>query len=178
MAMTDAVTIETHRLEDDGRIPNNPALPLLVYRGVLALSAGDPAAECEATFARNGWTGGWRNGIYDYHHYHATTHEVLGIVRGEARVRFGGERGPLVTVREGDVVVIPAGVGHKNEGSTPDLLVVGAYPDGRDWDLCRGEPGERPRVLDNIAAVPLPGADPLHGADGPLVRLWHQGTTP
>ncbi len=108
-------------------------------------------------------------------HYHSTAHEVLGIARGEAAVRFGGESGVTLRVRPGDVVVIPAGVGHKREDASPDLLVVGAYPDGRDWDLCRGEPGERPRVLENIRRVPLPTADPVYGADGPLVEHWHGG---
>ena len=89
----------------------------------------------------NGWGGSWRNGIFPFHHYHSTSHEVLGIARGSARVRFGGEKGQTVEVAAGDVVVIPAGVGHKNEGSSPDLLVIGAYPEGRDYDLCRGEPG-------------------------------------
>ena len=165
---------EQHRFADDGRIPNNPRLPLLVYRRALEPSPADPAAPFKAAFARNGWTGAWRDGIYGFHHYHSTSHEVLGIARGRVRVRLGGEGGLATELRAGDVVVIPAGVGHKNEGATPDLLVVGAYPDGRDWDLCRGEPGERPRVLDNIGAVPLPAADPLAGADGPLVAVWRQ----
>jgi uncharacterized protein YjlB len=165
---------ERHLLTDDGRIPNNPRLPLLVYRGALEPGPSDPAATFETAFARNGWRGAWRDGIYGFHHYHSTSHEVLGIARGSVRVRLGGEGGLATELRAGDVAVIPAGVGHKNEGSTPDLLVVGAYPDGRDWDLCRGEPGERPRVLDNIAAVPLPAADPLAGADGPLVAIWCQ----
>jgi uncharacterized protein YjlB len=165
---------EQHLFADDGRIPNNPRLPLLVYRGALAPDRSESAATFEEVFARNNWRGAWRDGIYGFHHYHSTSHEVLGIARGSVQVRLGGDGGLATRLEAGDVVVIPAGVGHKNEGSTPDLLVVGAYPDGRDWDLCRGEPGERPRVLDNIAAVPLPAADPLAGADGPLVAIWRQ----
>jgi uncharacterized protein YjlB len=165
---------EEHRFADDGQIPNNPRLPFLVYAGALDISGADPAAEFETVFAANGWDRSWRNGIYPFPHYHSTAHEVLGICRGEARVRFGGAQGVVLTVGPGDVVVIPAGVGHQNLGASDDFLVVGAYPPGPSWDLCTGKPGERPRVLDSIAAVPLPPADPLFGADGPLTQCWRQ----
>ena len=133
--------------------------------------AGDASA-CEAMFDRNRWWRFWRNGVFSFHHFHSTAHEALGICRGEAKVRFGGAKGVVMTVRAGDVVVIPAGVGHQNLGASSDLLVVGAYPPGPDWDLCTGKDGERPGVLDNIRAVPLPPADPLFGAEGPLTRHW------
>jgi uncharacterized protein YjlB len=166
------LAVETHHLAENGEIPNNPALPLLVYRGALPLD-GDAAAECERIFAANGWPPAWRDGIYPYHHYHATAHEALGIVRGEARVRFGGEGGPVVEVRAGDVVVVPAGVGHKSEGASGDLLVVGAYPDGRDEpDLCTGKPEERERARARIPLVARPAADPVFGAAGPLIEAW------
>lgn len=163
---------EEYRFAEDGQIPNNPHLPLLVYRG--ALGAGsDAAGACEALFARHGWTGAWRDGIYAHHHYHSTAHEALGIVAGSAEVRFGGESGRTVAVAAGDVVVIPAGVGHKCEGASPDLLVVGAYPRGQTPDLQRAGAGERAHALAKIARVPLPEADPVHGGAGPLVKRWH-----
>lgn len=164
--------VQPFRFEDDGVIPNNPELPFLVYPGALDPGEADLAAAFEALFARNGWGGGWRNGIFPFPHFHSTAHEALGIARGEAKVRFGGEHGAVLTVRAGDAVVIPAGVGHQNLGASADLLVVGAYPRGPAYDLCRGEPGERPQVLANIAAVPLPTADPVHGAGGPLIDHW------
>ncbi len=163
--------VDALRFEDDGAIPNN-RLPLLVYPGVVGVTGADPAAAFEARFAANGWRGAWRNGIYPFPHYHSTAHEVLGIARGEARVRFGGGNGRVLTVRAGDVVVIPAGVGHQNLGASADLLVVGAYPGGAAWDLCRGRPEERPRVLANIAQVALPAADPVYGQNGPLPEHW------
>jgi len=83
-----------------------------------------------ALFERNGWGGAWRNGIYAHHHYHSTTHEVLGVASGSVRVRLGGDSGKTVVLRAGDVVVVPAGVAHKSEGESPDLVVVGAYPQG------------------------------------------------
>ena len=164
-------SVATFVFEDDGSIPNSP-MPLLLYRGALDLALADPAAAFEQRFARHRWTGGWRNGIYPFHHYHSTSHEVLGIARGRATVRFGGANGTSVEVEAGDAVVIPAGVGHKNEGASDDLLVVGAYPDGCDYDLCRGRPEERDHALRNIQRVPLPATDPLFGMQGPLVSHW------
>ena len=163
--------VDAIHFEDDGAIPNN-RLPLLVYPGAVEVGGADPAAAFEARFAANGWLGSWRNGIYPFPHFHSIAHEVLGIARGEAKVRFGGARGRVLTVRPGDVVVIPAGVGHQNLGSSADLLVVGAYPGGAEWDLCRGRPEERPRVLANIAKVPLPAADPVYGEHGSLLERW------
>jgi uncharacterized protein YjlB len=167
-----AVAASAHLFADDGAIPNNPTLPFLVYPGALMVLGDDPAATCEAVFAANDWGGCWRNGIYPFPHYHSTAHEVLGICRGQAKVRFGGDVGIELVVRAGDVAVLPAGVGHQNLGASPDLLVVGAYPLGQRWDLCRGRPEERPQVLENIQRVPLPTADPVYGADGPLIEHW------
>jgi uncharacterized protein YjlB len=170
--LLNSVPVMPHHFSDDGSIPNNPTLPMLFYQGVLRLSGSDPAVVAEQVFTVNGWGGSWRNGIYTFHHYHSTAHEVLAICRGEAQVRFGGEQGVTVTVRAGDVAVLPAGTGHKNLGASADLLVVGAYPPGQHWDLCYGQPAERPQVLDNIARVPLPQVDPVYGAAGSLVTLW------
>ena len=161
-----------HALKDDGVYPNNDKLPLLAFQGALALPEADPAAVFEALFRANQWGGSWRNGVYGFHHYHSTAHEVLAVACGTARVQFGGENGPVIDVQPGDVVVIPAGVGHKNLGSSFDLLVVGAYPPGPSWDLCRGTPEERPWALENIARVPLPAADPIFGMQGPLRTHW------
>ena len=80
------MAVETYHFADDGRIPNS-ALPLLVYRQVLTGGA------FERRFAANDWRRAWRNGIYDFHHFHSTSHEVLGIAAGEALVRFGGAHG-------------------------------------------------------------------------------------
>src|SRR6266404_6520735 len=162
--------VETYRFGDDGTVPNNP-LPLVVYRGVLA-EGGDRAAACEAMFARNGWPGAWRNGIYGHHHYHSTAHEVLGIAAGNARVRLGGEGGQTVELRTGDVVVIPAGVAHKRDAASADLLVIGSYPRGQSPDHCHAEPDGHDRALPRIAAVPLPAADPVTGRADPLLRCW------
>jgi uncharacterized protein YjlB len=168
-----APAIETYRFADDGIVPNNAALPLVVYRGALADSA-DRAGACERLFAQNGWGGGWRNGFYADHHYHSTAHEVLGIARGNARVRLGGAGGPVVELNAGDVVVIPAGIAHKREAATSDLVVIGAYPRGQHPDMCRADPAEHDRALARIAAVALPEADPVTGRADPLLLCWRE----
>jgi uncharacterized protein YjlB len=162
------MAVETYWFEDDGAIPNSP-LPVLVYEDVE--DALDPAS-CESMFARHGWLGSWRDGIFRFHHFHSNAHEVLGIVAGSATVVLGGPRGRSFDVGAGNVLVLPAGTGHYNAGSSEDLLVVGAYPDGMRYDLRRGDPAEHDEVVANIRAVPPPRTDPVHGANGPLTELW------
>jgi uncharacterized protein YjlB len=162
----------SHTLTDDGMFPNNARLPLLVYREAVTLPQRDPAAVFETLFAAHQWEGAWRNGIYGFHHYHSTAHEVLGVFCGHATVQFGGDQGVVLSVQAGDVVIIPAGVAHKNLGASGDFGVVGAYPRGQRWDVCYGKPGERPQAEQNIARVPMPSADPVYGVHGPLGDTW------
>ena len=166
--------IETYHFADNGTVPNS-ALPLVVYRGALPDTV-DRAAFCEKMFACNNWPDSWRNGIYPYHHYNSTAHEVLGIARGSARVRLGGESGRSVDLHAGDVVVIPAGVAHKREAASGDLLVIGSYPRGQNPDMCKAEPDRHDRAAATIAAVPLPGADPVTGGGAPLLECWGQAS--
>ena len=164
---------EAYRFADDGAIPNS-RLPLLVYRAAVP---ANPAA-IERLFATHLWPPAWRDGVYPFHHFHSRAHEVLGIARGTARVRFGGPDGQAIALGPGDVVVIPAGVGHCAEQASPDLLVVGAYPaDAAEAGLCRGRRAEHAEVIGLIAAVPLPEADPVAGREGPLKRLWSGADT-
>jgi uncharacterized protein YjlB len=162
--------IITRVLKDDGTLPNSH-LPVLFYQQAALAESLDPEY-WEDLFRQNNWRGGWRDGIYNYHHYHSTSHEVLGAYKGAARVQLGGDGGIIFDMRAGDVFVIPAGVAHKNLGATSDFAIVGAYPDGRPWDLNYGKAGERPKTDNNIAKVPLPRNDPLYGPDGPLTRQW------
>jgi uncharacterized protein YjlB len=156
-------------LQDDGTYPNNPR-PLLLY---LRSVPSDPAA-IERVFTANQWPSAWRNGVYSYHHYHSTAHEALGVYSGSATILFGGPEGTTVTIRAGEVAVIPAGVAHKCLEAGRDFRIVGAYPQGQRWDMCYGKPGERPAADKNIAAVPDPQVDPVQGETGPLPRLWRQ----
>jgi uncharacterized protein YjlB len=162
---------ETHNFKDDGGIPNSP-LPVLIYNGVEA--AGD-VDRCDELLASNGWLPKWRDGIFSFHHFHSITHEALGIVAGTASVMLGGPGGRSFDIGVGDVLVLPAGTGHCNRGSSPDLLVVGAYPNGMPWDIRRGDPAEHDEVIANIRAVPPPDADPVGGRRGALNELWRSG---
>jgi uncharacterized protein YjlB len=169
--MTRSVTVERHWLAEDPRVPNNPRMPLIVYRGAFDGSGGRAAeAVIQAHFAANDWSNGWVNGIYDFHHYHATAHEVLGIARGEADVQFGGPSGPVVRVAAGDAVLIPAGVGHCRKRASADLSVVGAYPGGGDYDLKRADRDDPKAAAPLIARVALPSMDPVLGAEGPATQ--------
>jgi uncharacterized protein YjlB len=163
----------TFRFEDDGIIPNNPFLPLVLYRSPLHFAAGvDPAAMFEDLFERNGWGDSWRNGVYDYVHYHSRIHEVLGIARGSGLVRFGGSNGRKIRLKAGDVAILPAGTGHECLEASRDFLVVGAYPPFGTYDECRTSERERKRALVTIPKVARPRKDPVYGSDGPLLRLW------
>ena len=175
MLAATALTPVTFRFKDDGAVPNNPTLPVLIYKGALALG-GDPASAIEKLFTTNGWGHGqWRNGIYPFVHYHSMIHEALGIARGRARVQLGGHRGEVLELAAGDVVVLPAGTGHQKLSGSDDFLVIGAYPPDGMYNLCHGDNlAERDKALTMIPKVPLPECDPVLGKDGPLPQLWRR----
>ncbi|NLS67843.1 hypothetical protein E3H11_02600 [Bradyrhizobium brasilense] len=161
---------QTIVFRDDGLVPNNP-MPFLVYKAAVDVSK-NPEATIEQLFGENGWGAMWRNGVYDFAHYHATVHEVLGVARGRARVQFGGERGQALEIAAGDVAILPAGTGHQCLSASDDFCVVGAYPPGPPMDLQRPTPENHARALKTIPQVTIPATDPVLGKDGPLVRLW------
>ncbi len=166
------VDCKTYYLEDDGSIPNNQELPMLIYEQALPEDKM-ASSTCKRLLSQYGWTGAWLNGIYDYHHYHSTAHEVLAVISGRAEVLFGGPKGELLEISASDVAVLPAGTGHCLVGSSDDFQVVGAYPGGQEWDMCTGRPEERPEVLENIKKVPLPEKDPVTGEKEPLHEYWN-----
>lgn len=156
------------RFEDDGTIPNNPDLPVVLYPGAFS---GEPD-RIEQAFQQHGWGNTWQGGVFGYHHYHSNTHEALGVVSGSARLQLGGENGEEVEVAAGDVCVLPAGTGHKRLSASEDFRIVGAYPGGVEYNLKTGEPDERPYVLEDIQNTPLPKTDPVYGHEGPLLSGW------
>jgi uncharacterized protein YjlB len=167
----------TFLFTDDGAVPNNPALPALVYKAAIDLTGSrDPAAAIEKLFKANGWGRDmWRDGIYPFVHYHAAIHEALGIARGWARVQFGGRRGETLKFEAGDIAVLPAGTGHQRLNGSDDLLVIGGYPPDGTYNLCRGDnPADRDKSLTTIPKVPVPGSDPVYGKDGPLTEVWRR----
>jgi uncharacterized protein YjlB len=159
-------------IKENGFFPNNAALPVLLYKGALHLPEEDKEDLVKEVFEQNGWSNAWTDGIYDYHHYHSITHEVLGVIQGECTIMLGGERGIKQKLQVGDVIVLPAGIAHKNIESSKNFTCVGAYPGGTDYDMNYGKEEEYPKVKENIKNVPVPSTDPLYGKEGPLLDNW------
>ncbi|HEY0029670.1 MAG TPA: hypothetical protein VGC65_02840 [Bacteroidia bacterium] len=172
-------TVKKFYLKDDGRFPNNNSLPVLFYKNALDLPDLFPGNYVLKLFEKNNWSNGWKDGMYDYHHYHSVTHEVLGAYKGKTTVLLGGTNGVEIQFEKGDVLVIPVGVAHKNLTPKSTFKCVGAYPDGKNFDMNYGKTGERPQTDKNIKKVPLPGNDPVEGKEGPLHKYWgeHQRIT-
>lgn len=170
--MSRSAQIETRFFADDGRTPNHPRLPLIVMRCTQAADAEDPAEWLEKRFTAHGWGSTWRWGVYSYHHFHSTNHEVLGVSRGSASLMLGGEKGGEFEVTAGDVLVLPAGLGHMCLTASQDFQVVGAYPRGEEPDLIRTGEGNLDAARGRIEKVPLPDRDPVYGAKGPLTEHW------
>jgi uncharacterized protein YjlB len=163
------------RFKDDGVTPNNASWPLLLYRGALPLPKDlDPAAIMEDLFDHNGWGDSWRDGIYNYVHYHSRIHEVLGIARGKGTVRFGGNNGRTIQLKGGDVAILPAGTGHQCLAASKDFLVVGAYPPSGTYDECT-KSEDHARALKTIPKVGRPRKVPVYGRQGPLLSAWKPG---
>ena len=158
-------------------MPNN-RLPLLIYKRVIDFGSEKHEEAIEQVFGANGWGQMWRNGIFDYLHYHATVHEALGVANGNAMVRFGGDHGETLELASGDVAILPGGTGHQCLKASSDFSVVGAYPPGPPVEITRATPQNHARALKTIPNVKLPKTDPVLGADGPLVRLWNSSGVP
>ena len=163
---------ETFLFQRNAWMPNNERLPVLLYRRVLAPGIPDLATAIEMLLTKNAWQPQWRNGVYPFHHYHSTAHEVLGFARGEAKLLLGGEAplGQELTVRAGDVAVLPCGTGHCRISASADFLVIGAYALNQNWDLCRAAPDAL--AIERMRTLPFPSQDPVAGPKGPLTRLW------
>ena len=154
-----------------GGVPNNP-LPLIIWPRVVPDDQEDKAAWFEKTFAQHGWPPAWRYPIFPYTHYHPNTHELLGVAEGWAEVLFGGDSGRMVTLRAGDAVLIPAGVGHKQIHASDDFIAVGAYPEGMSPETLRDEPDKLQHSLVQIKQVPMPTRDPFTGKVGAMTEIW------
>ncbi len=163
----------TVHFPDDGVVPNNPRFPLLLYRGAVGLAAKtfDPATIIDTLFESNGWGRSWRDTVYDFVHYHSQIHEVMGVARGTAQVECGGVKGRILTLKPGEVVVLPAGTGHRLIRASQDFLVVGAYPEDGTYDECT-DMRDRPEAIKRIAKVRRPAHDPIYGKDGTLTHVW------
>ena len=165
-------SIQTLLITDDGIFPNNNRLPLILVQQAFDPKVKNLVKTIEKTFHGNAWGKSWRNGIYNFHHYHSTAHEVLGLYTGKVKAQFGGPGGQVVFAEAGDVIIIPAGVAHKNLEQSPDFRCVGAYPEGQSPDMQYGKAGERPQADQNIRSVPFPKRDPVFEKEGPLLEIW------
>lgn len=160
---------QTLTLQPGDTMPNS-RLPVLIYRGVLPRDASNKAGGFDALFEKNGWRGIWRDGVYDYDHYHSNAHEVLGVAQGTATLQLGGEGGKSIDVEAGDVLLLPAGTGHRRISKSENFVVIGAYPPGQErYDIHRKRD---PEAEMRITKVKLPTTDPVGGADGPVTKLW------
>lgn len=173
--MIDLIQAQAERLilNANGNIPNNPDLPVILYWDVLAEDDKNSGDSLEKRFRENGWTGCWRWGVYDFHHYHSNTHEVLGVAQGCATLCLGGPGGENVSVAPGDVIILPAGTGHCCRLASDDFEVVGAYPaDQPNYDLIKDDQRPDSTKRSSIRAAPSPAKDPVFGEDGELVQAW------
>ncbi|MBH0231197.1 cupin domain-containing protein [Halobacillus yeomjeoni] len=161
-------SIDTKLFTDDGCYPNHPYLPAVIYRDCLDRSLND----LQSLLHKNRWSNTWTGSVFEYHHYHSTTHETLAVIEGAAALKLGGPEGKKVSVKKGDVLILPAGVAHKLEDSTSDFQVMGAYPYGKSFDLKTGEKNEYEESKKQIREAPAPSADPILGVNGPLMELW------
>lgn len=155
--------LQTWHAPPGERIPNHPRFAVLLYRGVEAAEAGADAAR--SLLAEHGWGGSWVDGVFPFHHFHSTSHEVLAVVSGTATLELGGPQGRAFEVAAGDVLVLPAGTGHRRALADAAFSVVGAYPAGQeDYDLLRGDdPAEVAAARERIAGLPAPPEDPVGG---------------
>jgi len=163
-------SVEAFHLAPHGWVPNNARLPVIVYRRALAPGAQDLARAFSERFEANGWPVRRFDGLFDYHHYHATAHEVLGVFAGTAELILGGPGGRVLRLRAGDALLLPAGTGHCLLSLAGGFRVAGGYPRGQQWDIRRGAP--TPAELRIIQALPFPPTDPVDGEHGPLVEHW------
>lgn len=162
---------KTYYFKDDGIIPNSK-YPLLVYQNAFSERGNAGASFLEKKFKANNWYNSWRYGVYPFHHYHSITHEVLGVFQGNALIHMGGPKGEKINVKAGDILVIPAGVGHKCISHSDDFMVVGSYPNGMEWDLIKEEKDKHHQSLINISKVPFPSSDPINGKTNGLLTAW------
>lgn len=169
--------IQLFHLLESGNTPNN-ILPVILYKKAFGDDLEDPATFLEERFKKNNWTNSWRNGIYSYNHFHSNTHEVLGVYKGYAKVRIGGEKGKKIDLEVGDIIILPAGTGHQALESSKDFGIVGAYPNGKKWDIYKTKNMKKEDFLKakkNISKVPIPKQDPWT-VDDPkgLTLLWSE----
>ncbi|WP_407672046.1 cupin [Paraburkholderia acidisoli] len=163
-------SVETFHLAPHSWVPNNARLPVILYRRAMTPGKQDMAQAFNERFEANDWPVQWHDGVFDYHHFHSTAHEVLGVFAGTAELILGGPGGRVVRVHAGDALLLPAGTGHCLLSLAGGFRVAGGYPRGQQWDIRRD--ALTPAELRAMQALPFPAKDPILGAQGPLIEHW------
>ncbi|WVQ96937.1 hypothetical protein IAU59_004046 [Kwoniella sp. CBS 9459] len=160
--------------------------PLLIYKQAFDRTSADfNASAIESHLRRVGVVEpAWKYTMYQQHHYHSNTNEVLVVFSGKAKLCFGGaadnEHRIEVEAERGDAIIIPAGVGHAllREQATDDgerYQMIGCYPTGSaNWDMCTGEKADKDDKWRNIENVGWFDRDPIYADEGPVVDLVKQ----
>jgi uncharacterized protein YjlB len=112
-------------------------------------------------FQRNDWPPQWRDGVYDFHHYHSTAHEVLGFAGGHATLMLGGENGRRLEAHAGDVAVLPTENGHCKLEAAPTFSSSVPTRRKQRWDICRSVPSKE--AIDRMRHLPFSKSDPVAG---------------
>lgn len=144
--------------------PNHMILPVIIYQ--------QTGVDFEQTFSNNQWKNVWVDGVFDYHHFHPNTHEVLGVKSGQAEMMVGGENGQTFNLSTGDALLLPAGYGHRLISKSDDFQIVGAYPTENKVETLK-QYDDLKAVNSMINSVPLPDSDPIFGSKGPMFEEWH-----
>lgn len=162
-------------LQKNQHFPNSK-YPVLIYKQALQLPKQKNRASviAQQIFNRNGWSNSWRNGVYNFHHYHSSTHECMAITMGKVHIIVGGPKGKKVELLQNDVIILPAGVGHRCISSSEDFVCVGAYPQGKDYDINYGTELELKKAMKNIHNLSVPAKDPIFGKHGFLKTFWQE----
>lgn len=165
--------VDTFHIKENRPFPNNE-LPVLYWPKAVEEWTNEKKAgqKVLALFEKNGYTNGWVNGIFPYHHFHSNTHEVLACIAGEAKVQLGGPDAETYTFAKGDVLLLPAGVAHKRLEATADFQIVGAYPNGQKPDMQKGDTESYEDLKHRALQVKVPETDPLDGAAGAVQQHW------
>lgn len=169
-----SLSVSRHLIPSHGLLPNTSIQkhPLLIYHSCLPSIASPTNIEGHLN-AVGVVKPQWRYTMYETTHFHSTTHEVLCISQGKARLCFGGEDNPErvePVLQKGDVVIVPAGVGHRLlQDLEGGFEMVGSYPAGKQWDMCYGKKGEGEKV-DAIKTLGWFEQDPIYGTDGPSLQ--------
>lgn len=165
--------VSKHQILAFQKIPNTSiqSKPLMIYHSAFP-QAG--ASQIESHLSNVGVVvPQWRYTMYSDTHFHSTSHEVLAIASGSARCCFGGEHNSdrvEPVLEKGDVVIVPAGVGHRLLEDYGGFQMVGSYPTGYNWDMCYGSDAEKAKV-EAITKLGWFKRDPVYGDDGPSLHV-------